>query len=82
MTTRAMILAHLWNAERHVAEGEDHLARQRDIILELRKAGRDTMQAEDLLRHFEASQAFHIAGRDFLIAELAAANSAAGGSPT
>jgi hypothetical protein len=34
-----------------------------------------------LLRHFEASQAFHIAGRDFLIAELAA-NSATGGSPT
>ena len=75
MTTRAMILAHLWNTERHVAEGEDHLDRQRDIILKLRKVGRDTMQAEDLLRHFEASQAFHIASRDFLVAELAESNS-------
>lgn len=77
MTTRATILAHLWNTERHVAEDEDHLDRQRDIILNLRKVGRDTMQAEDLLRHFEASQAFHIASRDFLLAELTESNSTA-----
>ena len=78
MTARAMILAHLWNTERHVAEGEDHLDRQRDIILKLRKAGRDTMQAEDLLRHFEASQAFHITSRDFLLAELAGSSKTTG----
>ena len=78
MTARAMILAHLWNTERHLAEGEDRLDRQRDTILNLRKAGRDTMQAEDLLRHFEASRAFHIASRAFLLAELAESSSTTG----
>jgi hypothetical protein len=36
------------------------------------------MQAEDLLRHFEASQAFHLASRAFLLAELAESSSTTG----
>lgn len=58
--------------ERHVIEGERHLADQRARIarfdrLHLQKAADE---ARDLLRLFEATQSLHVAHRDRLRAEL------------
>ena len=62
--------AYLSGAQRHVAQGERHIARRKDIIRGLRDYGRDTVQAEDLLCLFEAFQALHIADRDRLRAKI------------
>ena len=63
-------VGHLELAERHVAEGEQHLARQRRLIAELERDGHDTALALELLREFERTQASHIQERDRLRAEL------------
>ena len=52
--------------ERHVIEGEAHLARVRQIIAELESSGQDTIDAWELLQTLEKSQALHIAVRDQL----------------
>ena len=62
---------HLAQAERHVVEGEEHLARQRALIDKLRRDGHDTTTAVELLHEFERSQAVHVAERDRIRAELA-----------
>ena len=41
----------------HVARGREIVAKQRDLIGRIRKAGGDAVQAEDLLRSFEHSLA-------------------------
>ena len=41
-------------AARHVREGEIHVARQVELIEQLRLDGHDTRQAEELLAEFEA----------------------------
>lgn len=61
---------HLAQAERHVLEGEEHLARQRKVISELERDGHDTTTAVELLREFERSQAAHVEERDRIRAEL------------
>jgi hypothetical protein len=58
---RALILDHLAQAERHVAEGKEHLDRQRQILAELQRDGHDTAEAKKLLATFEALQAQHVA---------------------
>jgi hypothetical protein len=63
-------VGHLALAERHVAEGEQHLARQRKLVAELQRDGHDTALAIELLHEFERTQASHIAERDRLRAEL------------
>ena len=68
---RAVILNHLAQAERHVAEGEQHIIRQREIIEMLARQGHDTKAADELLGQFEQTLAAHIADRDRLRAELA-----------
>jgi hypothetical protein len=50
----------LANAEDDVAEGERHLARQRDILRLLRSARRETADAEVLLIDFQSAQALSI----------------------
>ena len=57
-------------AERHVAEGAQHLARQHDLIAALARDGHDTTSALELLRTFEDAQAHHIENRDRIRAEL------------
>lgn len=56
-------------AEAHVAQGERHVARQKEIIAELRLAGRPTALAETLLASFEQALASHISHRDRILAE-------------
>jgi hypothetical protein len=63
-------VGHLEMAERHVAEGEQHLARQRKLIAELERDGHDTALAIELLHEFERTQASHIEERDRIRAEL------------
>jgi len=64
------MIEHLAQAERHVAQGELHLIRQREIIDELERGGHDTASARDLLLKLEETQALHIADRDRIRAEL------------
>ena len=74
-----MILNHLAQAERHVKDGEQHVARQRALIGDMVRNGRDAAVAIELLKEFEALQVMHIADRDRLVAELAQVNATASG---
>ena len=71
---RTVLLNHLALAEQHVAQGERHLSRQREIIAETEAAGRDSALARELLHTFEATQATHMADRDRLLRELSQAS--------
>ena len=68
-----MIADHLAQAERHVAEGQAHIKRQRELIVELQRDGHDTREAQRLLDTFIALEAAHTADRDRLRGELAKA---------
>jgi hypothetical protein len=67
---RAFLEQLLVQAEQHVALGERHIARQREIVAELERDGHDTTQAKELLAVFLATQATHVVGRDRLMEEL------------
>jgi hypothetical protein len=68
---REMIMEHLSTAERHVAEGEMHVERQRILVENLARDRHDTKQAEALLKQFEEVLALHMQDRDRLLKELA-----------
>lgn len=59
-------------SEAHVAEGRRHVARQKEIIAELRYGGHPTELAESLLAAFEETLVTHLAHRDRILAEIAA----------
>jgi hypothetical protein len=71
MDTKQMLTEHLYQAERHVALGEHHIERQRQIIHDLERGGHDTTAAKACLTQFEEMQLLHIRGRDRLREELA-----------
>jgi hypothetical protein len=52
-----MILDHLMMTRRHVAQGERHIARQRELIIELVEKGRDAATATMLLDQLEICKA-------------------------
>ena len=68
----ATLLPDLALADAHVAEGERHVVRQKEIIEELRLGGHSTALAESLLVSFEQTLASHHAHRDRILAELSA----------
>lgn len=70
---RALIHDRLAMAERHVAQGKEHIERQTALIAELDRDGHDSRTARDLLGTLKESLALHIADRDRLRHELAAA---------
>ncbi len=72
MEDRVQLREHLALAERHVAEGERVVARQREIVAELERDGHDAAaaQARQLLAQFEELLALHVADRDRLRKEL------------
>ncbi|WP_245296617.1 hypothetical protein [Rhizobium bangladeshense] len=74
---RAMAEKHLQQAREHVALGEMHLARQREILAELTHRGADLTEAKRLLTNFEEFQVIHLAHLDRLKAELALPRGAA-----
>jgi uncharacterized coiled-coil protein SlyX len=67
---RTQVLNHFALAERHVAEGEYHVANQRKLIEKLARDGLDTTTAEELLTTLEASLTMHRTDRDRLRKEL------------
>ena len=71
---RAMLEDHLALAERHVAQGEDHIRRQREIVDQLTRNGHIeyVQNARELLAQFEELQALHVGDRDRLKGELSA----------
>lgn len=68
-----MLRKHLARAERHVAEGAGHLARQRALMRKLKRDGHGTRAAGLFFSSLEAIQALHVADRDRIRAELARA---------
>ena len=68
---RTSLRQHLALTEKHVSMGEEHLARQKELIAELEGNGHDSTQARHLLRLFERSQELHVADRNRLRDELA-----------
>jgi hypothetical protein len=67
---RNMILDHLATVHRHVARGEQIVARQREIIARLERAGCNTSDAKRLLLQFEELQSLHIEDREQLEKKL------------
>jgi hypothetical protein len=67
---RAMIAEHLAQAERHVAEGEKIISRQRALVVIAEATGGDAERSKALLASFEDTQAIHIADRERLREEL------------
>jgi len=67
---RPLLEEHLAMAKKHVALGEAHLVRLREVVSELRRHGDDTTQDEMLLASFEALQVIHLEHRNRLRLEL------------
>jgi hypothetical protein len=55
--------------EDHIAQGERHVARQREILAFLRSRGYPTDQAEWLLAEFEATLLQHREHRELMLAD-------------
>ncbi len=66
-----MILKHLAIIRRHVARGEQIVARQCEVVARLERAGCDASDAKRLLLQFEELQSLHVADRDRLEKALA-----------
>jgi hypothetical protein len=67
---RDLLEKRLAQANRHAILGEQHIARQREIISRLGAGRRDLTTARELLTQFEIAQEFHVAERDRLRLEL------------
>lgn len=67
---REMTLKHLDIARGHIARGEKHIARQRQIVDMLARGGHASSEAVSMLRQFEELQAEHVNRRDKLEEEL------------
>jgi hypothetical protein len=70
MPDRAMIMEHLEQARRRVAEGERHIALQPEIVAEMERDGHDTSMSRQLLDQFEQICALYVAERARLEKEL------------
>ncbi len=69
---RTMLRGHLAKAKEHVASGEEHVRRQRELVAELQRDGHDVTEAKKLLVRFEQLLTMHKEDRDRLEKELAA----------
>ena len=72
MENRQLIVERLVQAERHVAQGEDHIRRQKRVIAEYERAGpaEGVPTAHRPLEDFKELQQAHVAARDRWRAEL------------
>jgi hemerythrin len=77
----AFTAAHLKMVNDHIASGERHVIRQREILDSLRANGHPTQMAEELLVEFQATLKQHCAHRDKMMQEMAAETTAAMVSP-
>ncbi len=67
---RTIELKHLTDADKRVAQGEYHIARQERIVAELDSHGHDVTMARALLDTFRRCQTEHVAHRNFILKEL------------
>lgn len=72
--SRDQVAADLRQAQRRVAEGEQIVVRQQNIIAKLEAEGRPTTDARELLKTYEVLQRLYVADRDRLIVNLRAAD--------
>ena len=61
---------HLELAKGHLAAVRRHIARQRQIILDLEGAGQDTTDIRHLLAELETAQALHITHQEKILRVL------------
>jgi hypothetical protein len=66
----AFTLEDLITAERHVAEAEQHVVSQEEILSKLRLEGADTTLADELLANFNATLKMHRRDRDRIASEV------------
>jgi hypothetical protein len=67
---RASLERRLANAQKHITEGERHVAAQQKLIQRMARLGRDTTRSQRLLETFEETLRLHMADRDKLLREL------------
>jgi hypothetical protein len=67
---RDRVLRHLAEVERHILQGETHLAKQLALIAELERHGHDTMGAQAVLTTMRETQAFHRQDRERILRKL------------
>ena len=65
-----ILIEHLVAAERHVTIAQQHIRRQRELIVALEVQGQDTTISRDLLSELEKSRHIHEIGRNRLRTEL------------
>jgi hypothetical protein len=61
---RTTVCERLEQARRHVEAGERHISRQREIVSELERDGREADRTGRLLATFEELQKIHLEDRD------------------
>ncbi len=79
---RKIILEHLAQAERHIAEMERRIVQQKTLFERLDAGGADAVTAKILLVEFEHSLALHRADRERLLGKLGAGAAVAGCYPS
>ena len=67
---RARIVSMLKAAEDHLANGARRIAKQRDLVSRLGRAGEDASDAVAVLQELQRAQEQYLDGRDRLRAEL------------
>ncbi|WP_225172967.1 hypothetical protein [Bradyrhizobium sp. BRP19] len=65
-----MIQEHLAMMRRHVADGKEQVAGQREVVDKIKAQGGDASEVELLLKRFQEIQDEHVAHRDRLEAVL------------
>jgi hypothetical protein len=75
---RKMYEQHLAHAETAIAEGKEHIAKQRAVIARLQADGHDISQATALLETFLTTQRAHEEHRATIMKELEDINSGPG----
>ncbi|MHC2465553.1 hypothetical protein [Bradyrhizobium embrapense] len=68
---RVILEQHLALAERHAAQGRQHVARQENLIAELDRDGHDTTEARKVLDTLRITQALHEQDVERILGELA-----------
>jgi hypothetical protein len=68
--TEELLREHLQQAEAHIAQGEQLIAKQKAILSKLEQVGGGGLAARSLLNELEEAQAMHLAHRDGLCRKL------------
>lgn len=63
----SILLRHLADAERHIARGVVHLARQEALIAQLEQDGQDSQTARAILATLRETQVLHLRERERLL---------------